>query len=250
MKEAYALWLTPEKLQGWAEKFEAPGVFEEIEGALNSFLDLGCKPLLALPESERTNLLRHVLQFIPATFSARLRFNFLVIQALEADLDEIVDFATRSGGLVTDFRSDAAHLIDRRYMDCFEMGTRVYTRAQRMALLQFGKHADAPPVPPEKISAWYQLIHSAACLDLCATSVLLYLEENDLAASPAIPEELCFFVKEFALSYAASVMEILPPRRERSGHVEVEMTPEDRRWDRDFCALNLPDLAKSLWPSG
>ncbi len=246
MRETYALWITPDSLAKWVDEIGRPETRAEIEPPLREYVATACRPLLSLPSSERPNLPGHVVGHAIAGTESRLRMLFAIYAALGKDLNRFLDFATIIEHLVPDMRSRAAHLFEKTYIDCFEMGTRVYVRSVRRLMERLERAADQFVIPAEKAVSWYELCHVSACLDLCATSVLYFLEEDGAPDRAAVPEELCFLMKEYALSYGANIQLLLSPRGSGRENKDAGLTAEDQRWDRDFCRLGMPALNEHL----
>lgn len=242
----YAPWLTPGMAHRMAGEFAVHQQLGELVQLAENYVATACRPVLELPPSARPELPDRVIEHAIASTDARMALLLGALRFLGGDLRRFLGAGTLIEAWLPEFRARAAPLFAPDYVACFEMGTRIYVDALRRMIADVARHGAVPAPTAGQVHVWYEFFHVASCLDLSATAVLWYIEADAAPERAAIPEELCYMVKEFALSYA-TLMQLLLRRDARPRAVAAEQpTSEDLRWDRDFCSLTLPDLRRHL----
>lgn len=240
----YAPWLTPGMAHRMAGEFAVQQQLGELVRLAENYVATACRPVLDLPHSARPELPDRVIEHAVASTDARMSLLLGALRLL--GLRRFLDLGTLIEAWLPEFRARAAPLFAPDYVACFEMGARIYVNALRRMIAAIARHGAVPAPTADKVQVWYEFFHVASCLDLSATAVLWYIEADAAPERAAIPEELCYLVKEFALSYGA-LMQLLLQRDVRSRASAAEQpTEEDVHWDRDFCSLTLPDLRRHL----
>lgn len=244
MRESLALWLTPRGLQRLAQLVHKSDCLAHAEQAASTYIEVACKPLLSLKPEERADLASHVVRYAIAGDESRLKVALALLEVLDGNAATYLNFAGRFEEFISEFKASSAGVFAPNYIECFEMGARVYSKAIRRVASALPRLEST--VTADKAPTWYEWRHVASCLDLCATAVLWYLDEGKKDRSKEIPQTLCVYVKELGLAHAAIVHELLSapeePRRKR----QADLKGQDHTWDMEFLSLSLPDLRTHL----
>src|SRR5579864_7429231 len=217
MRENCALWMTPKSIDRLADHIPNKEIVAAIRAALEEYLSVACKPLLATPTSEVERLPDYVTRFAIAGTEARMRLVSLTILGLGDDAKKFLDFSAILLNAVPEVRELAAHLFERQYLECFEMGIRVYVRSLQSFLRVIRPGKPEITIRSEHRQKFYEWVYIASCLDICVTSILWYLEEDISPSRASIAQELCFLLKEYALAYGAIVRVIFDTPKAKEG---------------------------------
>lgn len=218
------MWLTPAGVDRFAERAGRPEILTEVRPLILRYVDQACRPLLALPPGQRSELAAPIKHSARESLGLRLEILTRTAKAL-TDGSELEDLATDGfRGVLREFRQRAEPLFSPEFVGCFELGIRTHVRTIRRFVQLPEEQRD-----PVLARAGFRLLELASYLDLCVTSVLVFLEESPSAERAAIPEELCFHVKELALLQAGELNAQLLPKEPPPVH--VRLSPGDQRSD-------------------
>jgi hypothetical protein len=216
--------------------------------ALDEYISVACRPLVALPVTELANLSDHVVRYAIDGTNARWRIALALDDFTSGEPQRFLRLVEHMDEWLPDLRKQARVIFRSDSIGCLEMGLRIHLRTLRhlIAIRKHLRHVQGEF--PEQIGLYYELLHSGMCLDLCVTTVLWYLDGNPSVQTAIIPEELCFLVKEYSLINSAVARLVFPANsrvRQNIPSIEKETAVSsvtDRQWDREFCDLALPDL--------
>jgi len=252
-KVTYSPWVTPRSLDAWQPPVTTLPTFPRLRSALDEYIAVACRPLAGLSPSERPVLGDHVVRYVMAGTDARWRMVLALDELLSDEPRGFLGLVEDTQSWLPDIRARAGSVFAPDYVGCLEMGLRLHVRTVRHLVASAKRPQQAPAELLDRIGSFYELQHAGMCLDLCATTVLWYLDSGPSAGTAAIPEELCFLVKEYGVAHAARARLVFPTvaRSGKGGPLSRSTrtampTAEDRRWDRQYAELALRGLRRLL----
>ncbi len=200
MTDAALLWLSPAAADARAAAPARDELAAATRPLAQRYVERACRPLLATPEAALDHLPRIVKRLARESLSVRLELLQRLADSLRApeDAEVLVEGTCRAA--LTTFARDAEAHFERDAIGCFELGIRTHRRT----VLRLLRRSE-PQREHVLAGVGFRLLELGSCLDLCVSSVLLWLGEAPMRARARVPQELCFHVKELALAQGGLV---------------------------------------------
>ena len=245
MKEAFGLWLTPSRVHAIASLLRSTDCASQAEQYAAEYVEIACRPLLALKASDVPRLSSEVIRCAIAGNEPRLRATLAMFEAFNGHANAWQGLLDKIEDSVPDLQRQTRPQLAPEYAACFDFGARVYFKAIKRVTTSPQRLKSA--LTADRAHLWYHWLHVASCLDLCATTVLIYLDEEGRSGSREIVENLCVNTKELGLTYGAILQMLLESSLTPNKARPAKASKADLRWDLDFTNLNLPDFRANLF---
>lgn len=247
METSLAVILPPREIQKRLE--DEGGQFAEAAlRTLNAYIESACRPLLSLSEDRRLRLSEDVVRLFAGSQPAHERLGAALYEIYGRRPWALAALAEVLNGQLERFRDLSKGLFREDFIGCFEMGTRVYASSIKLLAKLAERKVLQQELPREKLEYWLSSYLSVGCLDLAHMTVWLYLDEARDPRKSAIPEELCYLVKKYAIEHAGFLRTmLLPDRKKVSESTDIALlSPEDSASDRSFANMALYALRTAM----
>ncbi len=193
MESAYAVWVTPRMLpsiaSSAADEHEPGDSLSCLDARLKAYVESACEPLLATEARDEPAVRDALVRIALLTNDLRLRFVMAladVVHAAPKARERLASTLASAGPAV---ESDLGSLVSENALDCFQIGIRVASRSL-VRIIRAGSNT-VPNVNKKTFRSWVELWLAASCLDLAATTVIVYAETDRSPNRAPLVEILC-----------------------------------------------------------